>query len=508
MDNEENRGENSENIGLKMLLKMGYKPGEGLGVRGQGIREPIKIEILPKNAGLGSHKEKIKPGKKIDRVEDKNSETSTSGEEEETTGEECRASDVHPKTASKFRYHQTEIKDIARFKVLKRVEELQITLMNLIDTSNITELTKKQTQSSLLKNDLAGRSYKVKKEKEDLEVALLEKRAILQISKETRKRLALPFRIDIKEKYRNVVECIDDSRVILSILLPIFKKSLQETSLLQEDLEYLKDQMIWLKEVLRSNVYTLLSKQTWLPRFRRELDSIERVKFWGPVLNDEILESLRPTISHLISVPSTFRGWEDALSKSKELSELFAEISASPETYTLLRQLYKRLPFDLECLRKLFDLWRGVMPGDEYKNLQDRLISPYLLEVLKQMTIDPSNQNIDPILAALDWKNHLNLPVLFIESQLTLKLKRCLYYWLHNLKDTPLLSSASGYHEVADWYEAWKKILYPTEVSLDILDREFVDLLKIVQHFLDHRDGFLSKILPFDELYEKIRSDK
>jgi hypothetical protein len=500
MSNEEIQDNSSKNVGLKMLLKMGYKPGEGLGVRGQGIKEPIKVEMLPKNAGLGSEsaKGKIKENKKLPKEE----RTSSAEEEEGETIIEHKM-DVEPK--EKFHYHETKINDIARLKVLKRVEELQISLLNLIDNSKAAALNKKRAQNTLVKNDLMSRLKEVKTKNEEFETILLEKKAILQVIKETGKRLVLPFRIDIKEKYRDLVECIDDTRVSLSIIFPILKKNLQETNSTTSDLDYLKDQMTWLKDTFPTGPYSILIRQTWIPRFRRELNNLDSLRFWGPVLTDDLLDSLRPTISHLIVIPSEFKNWEEALTKSNELSQIFTAIPADPETYSTLRLAYKRLPFDQISLRELLRIWMPVMPSEEYKNLQDRLISPPILDLLKQVIVDPIEQNIDPILAAFEWKEYLNLPLLYVESQLTLKLKRCLYHWLYNLADFPLSTAASGYTEIADWYEAWQKILYPEDSNSDeILDREFIDLLLIAQHFIDHRDGFLSKVLSFDDLYEKI----
>ncbi|KAJ3665410.1 hypothetical protein Zmor_000906 [Zophobas morio] len=52
-----------DNKGFKLLTKMGFKPGEGLGKAKTGITEPIKIEVRNSKSGIGMEnhfKEKIK----------------------------------------------------------------------------------------------------------------------------------------------------------------------------------------------------------------------------------------------------------------------------------------------------------------------------------------------------------------------------------------------------------------------------------------------------------------
>jgi len=46
-------GLDQSNIGNKMLQKMGWKQGSGLGKTGSGIVDPIKVQQRAKGAGLG-----------------------------------------------------------------------------------------------------------------------------------------------------------------------------------------------------------------------------------------------------------------------------------------------------------------------------------------------------------------------------------------------------------------------------------------------------------------------
>lgn len=37
---------NQKNIGFQMLQKMGWQEGRGLGSRGKGIKEPVKVYVM------------------------------------------------------------------------------------------------------------------------------------------------------------------------------------------------------------------------------------------------------------------------------------------------------------------------------------------------------------------------------------------------------------------------------------------------------------------------------
>lgn len=54
---------NPNSFAARMMAKMGYVPGQGLGVQGQGILAPIEVKLRPQGAGVGAIKEKTEQAK-------------------------------------------------------------------------------------------------------------------------------------------------------------------------------------------------------------------------------------------------------------------------------------------------------------------------------------------------------------------------------------------------------------------------------------------------------------
>jgi tuftelin-interacting protein 11 len=78
-------GMNTKSFAAKMMAKMGYVAGQGLGSSGQGIINPIETKLRPQGAGLGAVKEKTQQAK-----EEAKREAARRGEVVEDSSEEER----------------------------------------------------------------------------------------------------------------------------------------------------------------------------------------------------------------------------------------------------------------------------------------------------------------------------------------------------------------------------------------------------------------------------------
>ncbi|XP_076817375.1 G patch domain-containing protein 11-like [Clavelina lepadiformis] len=94
-------GLSHDNLGFKLMAKMGYKKGEGLGRKGEGRAEPIPFSVKANRSGLGkesSEKEKLRRREKLFKVV----------AEKRQKLESIRREDFRSRMSGKYANRQTE----------------------------------------------------------------------------------------------------------------------------------------------------------------------------------------------------------------------------------------------------------------------------------------------------------------------------------------------------------------------------------------------------------------
>jgi len=91
----------ANNLGFKMMEKMGYKQGEGLGKKGEGRAEPVPIRLKSNRFGFGkesSDKEKLNARKRLKMIV----------AEKKLKFEHIQRQDFRSRMSKKFNLQQTE----------------------------------------------------------------------------------------------------------------------------------------------------------------------------------------------------------------------------------------------------------------------------------------------------------------------------------------------------------------------------------------------------------------
>lgn len=456
------------NVGLKMLMKMGYKPGEGLGAKGQGIKEPIALEIMPKNAGIGTvinsasnsdithNKHKRKKSVKKNKFSDHGSiggvvdlplSKPTEGDFQ-TNSYQTRLLDT----------------DVDRLKILQKLEALQTNIMNQCKTKATT------TTNSADKFLLEGQLKEYREYGEQVRLMQLEKKALLQVIREAKKRAQFKGVIDVKAAYSSVFPLIDDPTVKYAILLALLPKAAAN----HQDNDFYET-LLWVKDELPMEFYQrLFDKLSFRRALHRDLSGrgVEVLLEWKPLLPPDVFASCVEALP-----PIQFQDWTTAL----EVTPFYLQLDCTAQ----LLKAYSHLSFiPLSLAKLLLEQWRSV----DLRDLSDLLIQRYffnhLARLAGQVVIDPTNQETQVLETLLDWRPLIGDRWFFLvlkDGGLFQRLRTVLYQWLSKCAAT---NCNSGYLEITEWYLAWKQFIFSSSAK-----DEFIGLLKIMEHFLNVKVG-------------------
>jgi tuftelin-interacting protein 11 len=107
---------------------------------------------------------------------------------------------------------------------------------------------------------------------------------------------------------------------------------------------------------------------------------------------------------------------------------------------------------------QVISIWKEIMPPQVYNGLLARAIIPKLVYALREMEINPANQDLSALQNTFIWFDHMSNEMFgkLLETEFFPKWLQILELWMS--------SPGDNYSEVTTWYQSWKD-LFPTHIQ-------------------------------------------
>lgn len=426
----------TKGIGMKLLMKMGYKPGEGLGASGEGRIEPIAVAVRKDKAGIGADThDLLQPGKAgFDKA--KEGATQDSSEEEYMSFVEER---------------QREWRKVSpQFEVIRQQEQL--------GKVNIIDMTGQKKPFSGRFADLRQRLQQAEQKQEQQAISEQQRKALLDMQV-----------IRAEQSFISIEGQLRAARARLDALLVPTRSSLMLLPM-DAQLAILARRIASFDSIEPEDVKGLeccerLLRFFWIPRFREAMLAdfasdrwpSELLK-WLSVLPPDLLRALFQTVvaPRLREQPELIRPWLPIVFHIDDT------VSVLAYRRYLARMLSRWQPPDAPPVNLLKEA-RQCLPDDHFTLLLRQSIIPTLRHFLDaSFTVDARAQDLSVLNAVLPWRRQVDLTLL-ISSCVVTKLHRYLQHWLtaqpsltHATTDN---STGMAYEQIGQWYRGWRILL-------------------------------------------------
>lgn len=493
-------------IGAKLLEKMGWDPGKGLGKNQQGIVTPIEARVRPGGVGLGAIKEFKQQAKTASTKEPaaaKSSQNKPSATREakpkiqkdyvyksvdELLDEALGNADQSSEIAS-----TTKVIDMRgpTAKVLSNYNEISQT--QTFSLGSETEQALRVTEQSLVKNERSLKKVKERlnelnnerKEIDDSMVEAGEKIEKLKNLTTIIQKLQSAVADDklttsqILKYFQGVIDNFPDESELLKLNLLFYRLLKRSVHLQLEKWSAIDQHECYLNEFkklsnfFRRNDPTLFEKILWdewmqrlhklilaLEDFKHPDDLIGLIESWKVILPPWLLYHIHSQIV-LPKLESEVENW-DPLTDLIPIHTwihpwlpLMADHNIEPILTCIRRKIGLALtawhPSDVSA-KIILEPWQSVFSEANWNTFLSTHIAPKLASVLSQMEINPAQQNLDPWHWVLAWQ------ALLPPKMLAMLLTQYFFpNWLSILHQW--LCQGPNFDEVSKWYSGWRSLI-------------------------------------------------
>ncbi|KAF0391080.1 TFP11-domain-containing protein [Gigaspora margarita] len=349
--------QHTKGIGLKLMQKMGYKIGEGLGVEGHGITKPIETKLRPQKMGLAyrGFDEKTEQARKNAKRQDSDEEENLIKQVPKVKKNAWKKStkskkiNIEYKTADEIMNEAASITPVRPMKIIDmtgpQTRELssasQITSLTIPDSSTrlpelrhnlrlIVDMSKADLEHFTREKRIQNERTKALKRDVDRVTALIEDEAgrinrlndIMSIVNECNRLLTLaissnspslqlfmePFE-KLQTKYQDEYELYELDTAVIAIVAPVFKQymtfwdPLENPQLGLQEFQKWKGLLKTTKMMLSENdhlrelsmtPYESMMYNIWLPKVRSAINNTWSARDFDPAIR--LLESWRPPL--------------------------------------------------------------------------------------------------------------------------------------------------------------------------------------------------------------------
>lgn len=518
-------------IGAKLMAKMGYQSGKGLGAEGKGIVQPIEQKLRPTKLGLGGVDEKTNQEKERQGIK---------GEKEKTKKEKSDVESVkkrNPRNVYKTMQEMEEeglhvpsgfkhIIDMTRQeggRVMEDMSEVSSGTVTPSGTNFDALATYDKARGQLDQVAVEWKTLQRRKEYASmqydrvegmLDSTLLEisrLRGVISVVEEIQKigddeKTIVDLLDKLQVEYIEEVKQYNLDRVAVAALYPLLENKIKDWNPIENPVMF-RDVFIRLRTILngsklgrRASLFDSMMYKLWLPKLRAFLSTE-----WD--------------VEHPTSVILLLEEWENALPQLVRsqllLHAIVPRLKQAVEQWKPRRGdksiapphlwLFPWLPYLGESMNEVVDdvkrkfgsllaSWRpskgspieGLESWKELfgTNVMENLLVTHLLPRLgdymrKEFTVNPADQDMTPLEHVINWGDFVRpstLGVIF-EEQFFPKWLDVLYQWLISPECKP--------SEISVWFKSWQEWFPDTIREIPAVKHGFRRGLDLINAALD-----------------------